>query len=116
MSEVGTTFGYRGIQLSIELKDFSLPIVIVLPFLFVTTTALLVLFLYFHNEPSVKSSSVPLTLLLFLGCYLQEVYAVVLIITESQSIRPLSVDLCMVNIWLSNLGLAMLVILATHLG
>ena len=116
LSKTDATFGYVGIQLPIVLKNFSLPVVIVLPLLlFVTTTVLLVLFLYFHREPSVKSSSVPLSLLLFLGCYLQEVYAVALIIMESQDVRPLSVDLCMVNVWLSNLGLAMPVILATVL-
>ena len=116
LSKIGATYGYRGIQLPIVLKDFSLPVLIVLPLLFfITTTALLVLFLYFHRKPTVKSSSVPLSLLLFLGCYLQEVYAVALIIRESQDIRPLSVDLCMVNVWLSNLGLAMPVILATIL-
>ena len=46
-------------------------------FLIVTTN--LVLYIYFRNEPTVKATSVPLSILIFIGCYLLLVYLVDLV-------------------------------------
>ena len=111
------SFSYKNIQLPVALKEFPLPYLVVLPLLsLITTTVLLILYIRFYNEPSVKSTSVSLSLLIFLGCYLMAAYTITLIVDESQSLKPdLSLDFCMVHIWLSGIGLSMPLILATLL-
>ena len=106
--------GHR--ELPVILKKFPLPTLMVLPSLCIlTNTVLLFLYIYFHNKPSIKSTSVSLSLLIFLGCYLLVAYTITLTIAKSQSIRPLHLDLCMVLVWLSGLGLSLPLILATVL-
>ena len=106
--------GHR--ELPVILKEFPLPTLMVLPSLCIlTNTVLLFLYVYFHNKPSIKSTSVSLSLLIFLGCYLLVAYTITLTIAKSQSIRPLHLDLCMVLVWLSGLGLSLPLILATVL-
>ena len=77
---------------------------------FVLNTVLLVLYIYFRNEPSVKSTSVCLSLLIFTGCYLLIAYTVVAIADI-----PPRIDLCMVLVWLSGLGISLPLILTTLL-
>ena len=77
---------------------------------FVLNTVLLVLFIYFRNETSVKSTSVCLSLLIFTGCYLLIAYTVILI----ADIPPM-IDVCMVLMWLSGLGISLPLILTTLL-
>ena len=81
----------------------------------VTNTIILILYLCFRNKPSVKSTSVSLSLLMFLGCYLLAIYAIVLIIDESYNVEPLWLDCCMILIWLSGIGLSLPLILSTLL-
>ena len=83
----------------------SLPIVC-----FISNTVLLVLYIIFRNEPSVKSTSVCLSLLIFTGCYLLIAYTIVVIADI-----PPRIDVCMVLVWLSGLGLSLPLILATVL-
>ena len=73
-------------------------------------TMLLVLYLVFRNEQSVKSTSVSLSMLIFVGCYLLIAYTVVLILHELHWL-----DLCMARIWLCGVGLSLPLILATIL-
>ena len=102
--------------LPLVLREFPLGIVMVLPVMCLTlNTVLLVLYIYFHNEPSIKSTSVSLSLLIFLGCYLLIAYTIVLAVDESQHVKPFRLDLCMILIWLSGLGLSMPIIMATIL-
>ena len=77
---------------------------------FILNTILLGLFIYFRNESSVKSTSVCLSLLIFTGCYLLIVYTVVLIADI-----PPRIDVCMVLVWLSGLGISLPLILTTLL-
>ena len=106
--------GHR--ELPVILKEFPLPTLMVLPSLCIlTNTVLLFLYIYFHNKPSIKSTSVSLSLLIFLGCYLLVAYTITLTIDESQSIKPLHLDFCMVHVWLSGVGLSLPLILATIL-
>ena len=97
----------------------SLPVLRVLPppyFLslpalcFLLNSVLLVLYIYFRNEPSVKSTSVCLSLLIFTGCYLLIAYTILLI----ADIPPM-IDLCMILMWLSGLGISLPLILTTVL-
>ena len=74
----------------------------------VFNTVLLVLFFCFRNEPDVKSTTVSLSLLIFIGCYLLLVYIIVLLVGEN-----LHLDLCMVRV--SGLSLCLPLILATVL-
>ena len=84
---------------------------LLLPFLsFLLNTILLVLFLYFRKEPSIKSTSVSLSMLIFTGCYLLVGYTFCLILYEVYRF-----DLCMVQIWLSGTGLSIPLILAAIL-
>ena len=77
---------------------------------FILNTTLLVLFLYFRNEPNIKSTSVSLSLLIFIGCYFLVGYTFCLILYEVYRF-----DLCMVSVWFSGTGLSIPLILATIL-
>ena len=121
-SHVGVYNSHSGMLENFTIDTFvntNLPVLRILPspfFLslpalcFVLNTVLLALFIYFRNEPSVKSTSVCLSLLIFTGCYLLTVYSVVLIADI-----PLKIDVCMVIVWLSGLGISIPLILTTLL-
>ena len=121
-SHVGVYNSYSGMLEIFTIDTFvntNLPVLRILPssyflslpaFCFVLNTALLVLFIYFRNEPSVKSTSVCLSLLMFSGCYFLIAYTVVLIADI-----PPKFDVCMVLMWLSGLGISLPLILATLL-
>ena len=107
-------FPCRDLDLPVVLKDFPLGYLMVLPSLcIITNTVLLVLYIYFRNEPSVKSTSISLSLLIFLACYFLSVFIITHIIHRSQ--RLLSIDLCTVHIWLNGIGLSLPLLLATML-
>ena len=101
--------------------DYNLPVVnreaILVPYLlplpilsFIFNTILLVLYIIFRNEPSVKSTSVSFSMLILSGCYILAGYTVSLIVVE-----PFPLDFCMVHIWLGGTGLSIPLILATIL-
>ena len=90
-------------------EAFLFPYLLPLPILgFIFNTILLILFIVFRNEPSIKSTSVSLSMLIFIGCYILVGYSACLIIV----IEP---DFCMTLIWLSGVGLSLPLILATIL-
>ena len=90
-------------------------ILLTLPLLcLVTNTVLLILYLCFYNKPSVKSTSVSLSLLIFLGCYLLTLFSMILMIGKYLGISNL-VNFCMILVWLSGLGVSIPLILATIL-
>ena len=114
MTRFCRVFSCRELDLPVVLKDFPLGYLLVLPSLcIITNTVLLVLYIYFRNEPSIKSTSISLSLLIFLACYFLSVYTITLIIHSSQ--RLLSIDLCTVQIWLNGIGLSVPLLLATVL-
>ena len=105
----------------ITFTDYDLPIVYrpaaLVPYLLplpilcaIFSTVLLVLYLVFRNEPSVKSTSVSLSMLIFMGCYLLIMYTIVLMLHELRW-----ADFCMVRIWLCGVGVPLPLILTTIL-
>ena len=104
-------FPCRELDLPVVLKDYPLGYLLVLPTLcIITNTVLLVLYIYFRKEPSIKSTSISLTSLIFLGCYILLLFIILIVIDD-----VVSVDLCMVQIWLCGIGLSLPLILATVL-
>ena len=86
-----------------------LPYLMVLPVLCgAFNTMLLALFFYFRNEPDVKASSISLTLIMFVGCYILVAYVIVIIVG-----RHINLDICMVRV--SSVSLCVPLILATLL-
>ena len=92
-------------------EAFLVPYLLPLPILcFIFNTLLLVLYIAFRNEPSVKSTSVSLSMLMLIGCYILIGYTACLIVVE-----PYHLDFCMTLIWLSGIGLSLPLIFATIL-
>ena len=101
--------------------DYNLPVVnreaILVPYLlplpilsFIFNTILLVLYIIFRNEPSIKSTSVSISMLILIGCYILIGYSTLLIVSDLYQL-----DFCMILIWLSGVGLSIPLILATIL-
>lgn len=89
---------------------------IVLTFIFVTLT--LALYICFRKEPEVKATSFALSLLVFLGCYVNLAYLIVLFCLNHtlDSINiPRDNSLCVSLPWLANVGLSLPLMLATLL-
>ena len=94
-------------------KAILFPYLIPLPILsFIFNTILLVLYIIFRNEPSIKSTSVSISMLIFIGCYVLIGYSISLIVGKQDLYK---LDFCMVYVWLSGIGLSMPLILATIL-
>ena len=100
---------------ALSIDDHKHPAVLPLPYLMILpvlcgvfNTVLLALFFCFRNEPDVKSSSVSLSVMMFIGCYLFVAYTIIIIIGEN-----FQLDLCMVRI--SDLSLCVPLVLATLL-
>ena len=90
-----------------NLSLYILPLPI-LSFLF--NTVLLVLYIIFRKEESVKSTSVSLSMLLFTGCYLAAIFIILDILFDVYMI-----DQCMLLFTLSLLGLSLSLILVVLL-
>jgi hypothetical protein len=102
--------------------DYDLPVVnkaaIFVPYLlplpilsFIFNTILLVLYTIFRNEPSIKSTSVSLSMLILIGCYILTGHSTFFVIEHVGD----QFDVCMTLIWLSGIGLSIPLILATIL-
>ena len=101
---------FRDSDLAVVSREYLTPF-LPLPLLcFLFNTILLILYIYFRNEPSVKSTSVSLSMLIFTGCYITILFSVCLTIN-----RHYTVDFCMLLCWLSGTGLSVPLILATVL-
>lgn len=85
----------------------------------VVTTLSLVLYFCFHEEPGIKASSVSLSLLIFIGCYLLIIYMLALNATILSSYPAVSSNVrnlvCFIRVWLNALGLPIALILSTLL-
>ena len=103
----------------INFTDYDLPVVYrpasLVPYLlplpvisFAFNTILLILYIVFRNEPNIKSTSVSLSVMIFIGCYILIAFILVVMLSE---LYPF--DQCMLQIWLS--GLSISLILATTL-
>ena len=84
---------------------------------FVFVTIMLIGYVYFRNEPEVKSTSFMLTLLIFLGCYLNLLFVLILLYFHQPiliSENSLNV-ICWILPWISALGISIALIIATIL-
>ena len=92
---------------------FSIGIILV----FVFVTIMLIGYTYFRNEPEVKSTSFTLTLLMFLGCYLNLIMLIFLLYYHQPIFLPEATldTLCVILPWINVLGLSMPLIIATVL-
>ena len=84
----------------------------------ILVTLTLVLYVYFHKEPEIKATSFTLSLLMFLGCYLNLLYLSVLFyINHTLGSINISRDnaLCLSLHWLSGSGISLPLMLATLL-
>ena len=82
----------------------------------ILVTLILMLFIQYRKEPEIKSTSVTLSLLMFIGCYIILVY-LLLAILYTQSLVPSTslFNICTALGWLSISGIPMPLILATLL-
>lgn len=82
----------------------------------IVVTLIIVLYMYYRKEPEIKSTSVTLSLLMFLGCYIIFFYLLLAII-YTQSLVPSTspFNICTAIIWLSISGISLPLILATLL-
>lgn len=81
-------------------------------------TIFLILYIVYRNEPEIKSTSLSLSLFMFLGCYLTLVYLILLIISDQpKDTIDLSfyTKLCTLLQWTSGLGIPVPMIVATLL-
>lgn len=85
--------------------------VFVLCFIFVTVV--LVLFIYFRNEPEIKASSASLSMCMFLGCYLLLLFVPLLLIQSVESLPVSANTVCMTLPVFFGTGLPFPLILAT---
>ena len=88
-------------------------------FCFIVSTLSLVLYFCFCKEPGIKATSVSLSMLIFIGCYLLIVYMLILNFTLLPSYPRLSSKLrnvvCFTRVWLNALGFPIALILSTLL-
>ena len=116
----GTSHAFTNMS-EITFTDHDLPVVnkeaVLVPYLLplpilcmVFNTILFVLYIVFRSEPSIKSTSVSLSMLMLIGCYFLACYTVSLVVIE-----PYPLDFCMVHVWLGGIGLSIPLVLATIL-
>ena len=79
----------------------------------ILVTVICFLYLYYRNEPEIKATSVPLSMLIFTGCYFLLFFLIIL--TIEAEVRNITKDfhICTMLVWLSGLGLPLLLIFAT---
>lgn len=84
---------------------------------FVIVTVILILFCCFRKKASIKSTSLPLSMLMFAGCYLMLLYVTIsdsYYLPQYANLSPRYKEFeCVVRIWLHGLGLPSGLILAT---
>ena len=82
----------------------------------VGVTFILSLYIYYHNEPEIKATSVTLSLLMFLGCYIILFYMLMAILyTQSLVPSDSSFNICLALLWSGQTGFSLPLILATLL-
>ena len=81
----------------------------------IIVTIVLFLYLCYRNEQEIKATSVSLSLLMFLGCYLLLLFLVLLAVESSLTDVPPNFDICAFLLWLSGPGIPIPLILATLL-
>lgn len=74
---------------------------------FIIETSVLILYICFRKEPEVKSTSFSVSLFMFFGCYLCNIYVPVTIYSQQPLIGPPEIEdsICQMRLWLSNFGI-----------
>lgn len=82
----------------------------------VGVTLILFFYIYYRNEPEIKATSVTLSLLMFLGCYVILFY-ILMAILYTQSLVPSDspFNICLALLWSGSTGISLTLILATLL-
>jgi len=81
-------------------------LIVLVPLCFIYVTIVFALYIWFRNEPEVRATSVPVSVCMFMGCYLLLLFVPIL--------KPrLTTFLCNIQLWLSGIGLSSLLIFAT---
>ena len=79
-------------------------------------TIIIILYIHYRKEPEIKSTSVTLSLLMFIGCYMILVYLLLAIIYTQSLVPSISpFNICTAIVWLSIIGISLPLILATLL-
>jgi hypothetical protein len=79
-------------------------------------TLILFCYIYYRNEPEIKATSVTLSLLMFLGCYVILFYMLMAILyTQSLVPSDSSFNICLALLWSGATGVSLTLILATLL-
>ena len=95
-----------------------------LPIWYVTTevsimvifvTIILVMYLYYRNCPEIKATSVPLSILIFIGCYLLLFFLILILIESNFEHDAMYANICIPILWLSGIGFPIPLIFATLL-
>ena len=77
-------------------------------------TLTLFLYIYYRNEPEIKATSWTISLLMLLGCYVLNFYLIT--ITTRASSKPTeAINLCILAIWISGIGIPLPLVLAVQL-
>ena len=96
---------------------FSMASLIILLAVFVTIT--LFLYLCFRKEPEIKATSFTISLFLFVGCYFNLLYIILLVYFEHPAFNARSIKhqnaVCNLFLWFSSAGISMPLMLATLL-
>ena len=82
----------------------------------VGVTIILSFYIYYRNEPEIKATSVTLSLLMFLGCYII-IFYMLMAILYTQSLVPSDspFNICLALLWSGSTGISLTLILATLL-
>ena len=86
---------------------------------FFIVTIMLILYLYYRNTAEIKATSVTLSMLIFIGCYLPIAFLILVTIRSyfkvNFELRVLNTVICHTIVWLNGMGFSVPLILATLL-
>ena len=95
--------GAERIVISIS-RAFPIIVYVIIAVLLIFTTVVLVLYIYYWNKPSIKSTSPFLSLLMFAGCYILYIAAVVVATAEIKFWG----FMCQLEMWCMSIGMQLI--------
>ena len=77
---------------------------------------MLILYLYYRNTAEIKATSVTLSMLIFIGCYLLLVFLILITnLKFNTELTVISTGFCHIIVWLNGMSFAVPLIFATLL-